>query len=178
MFDQGDKNGKLEVDITNEQIELANRVFPPYKIDWTGFLLHGKGVGSRTPIVFQYCLDNGVLPSSLMGAHVILLPKPGKYLLECSSYRPFALLNQDLKKVLTKVLARLPRVISTLVAIDQTGLMTKKIKNKSTDTNLRRFFLASVVWALEVEGIHEYTAIYADGVTIFSRSRLIFTSDL
>lgn len=71
-----------------------------------------------------------------MEAQVILLPKPGKDQLACSSYTPIALLNQDLK-ILTKILAtRLSKVIYTLVAIDQIGFIPQ-----STDTNLRRLFI-------------------------------------
>lgn len=71
-----------------------------------------------------------------MEAQVVLLPKPGKDLLNCSAYRPIALLNQDLR-ILTKILAtRLSKVITTLVDIDQTGF----IPQKSTDTNLCRLF--------------------------------------
>lgn len=67
---------------------------------------------------------------------MVLLLKPGKNPQECSSYRPIALLNMDLR-ILTKVLAsRLAKVISTLVNIDQTGFMP----GMSTDTNLRRLF--------------------------------------
>lgn len=53
--------------------------------------------------LFHYCLESQVIPLSLE-AHEILLPKPSKDTLECSSYRLIALLNQDLKN-LTKVLA-------------------------------------------------------------------------
>lgn len=67
---------------------------------------------------------------------MVLLLKPGKDPLECSSYRPIALLNMDLK-ILAKVLAsRLARVILTLVDIDQTGFMPGML----TDTNFRRLF--------------------------------------
>lgn len=71
-----------------------------------------------------------------MEAQVVLLPKPDKDPLSCSSYRPIALLNQDLK-ILTKILTtKLSKVITILVDIDQTGF----ILQKSTDTNLRRLF--------------------------------------
>lgn len=72
----------------------------------------------------------------MLEAYKILLLKPGKDPLECSSYRPIALLNMDLK-ILTKVLAtRRAGIISSLVDIDQMGFMP----GKSTDTNLRRLF--------------------------------------
>lgn len=67
---------------------------------------------------------------------MVLLLKPGKDPMECSSYRPIALLNMDLQ-VLTKVLAsRLAKFITSLVDIDQTGF----VPSKSTDANLRRVF--------------------------------------
>lgn len=67
---------------------------------------------------------------------MILLPKPGKNPLECSSYWPIALLNMDLKILMKVLTRRLAGVISSLVDIDQTGFMP----GKSTDTNLRRLF--------------------------------------
>lgn len=80
--------------------------------------------------------ENGILPSSMLEAYMVLLLIPGKDLQECSSYRPIALLNTDLK-ILTKVLAScLAKVIPSLVDIDQMGFMPWK----STDTNLRRLF--------------------------------------
>lgn len=72
----------------------------------------------------------------MLDANMVLLLKPGKDPLDCSGYRPIAVLNVDLK-ILTKVLAdRLAGVISSLVKIDQTGFMP----GKSTDTNLRCLF--------------------------------------
>lgn len=77
---------------------------------------------------------SGALPSPMLEAYMVHLLKPGKDPMECSSYRPIALLNMDLK-ILTKVLAtRLAKVIPSLVDIDQTGFMP----SKSTDTNLWR----------------------------------------
>lgn len=72
----------------------------------------------------------------MLDAYMVLLLKPGKDPLDCSSYRPISLLNTDLK-ILTKVLAnRLVGVNPSLFNIDQTGFMS----GKSTDTNLRRLF--------------------------------------
>lgn len=91
----------------------------------------------RLRTLFHFCLEHKMLPDSLMEAQVVLLPKPGKDPLNCSSYRPIALLNQDLK-ILTKIFAtRLSKVITTLVDIDQTGF----ILQKSTYTNLCRLFV-------------------------------------
>lgn len=78
----------------------------------------------------------GALLSSMLDTYVVLIPKSGKDLTCCSSYRPIALLNADLK-VLTKVLAtRVSIVLPSLVDVDQTGFMA----GKSTDTNLLHLF--------------------------------------
>lgn len=62
----------------------------------------------------------------MLEAYMIILPKPGKDPIDCSSYKSIALLNKDLK-ILTKVLATgLAGVISSLVDIDQTGFMPEK----------------------------------------------------
>lgn len=132
----------LEADITEKEIEKAIRAFPPHKspgpdgfcIEW--YRLHIEDLVPRLKALFHYCLKHNCMPNSMLEAQVILLPKPGKDPLSCSSYRPIALLNRDLK-ILTKILAtRLSQVITTLVDIDQTGF----IPQKSTDTNLRRLF--------------------------------------
>lgn len=88
-----------------------------------------------SPFQLSSKVQSAILPDSLMEAQFVL-PKPGNDPLECSSYRTIAVLNQDLK-ILTKVLATtLLWVITTLVAIDQTGF----IPQKATDTNLCRLF--------------------------------------
>lgn len=84
--------------------------------------------------LYKFCLDNDVLADSWSEAYVILLPKLGKDSLDCFSYRPITLLNQDLKILTTILPARLSQVITALVDIDQTGF----IPGKSTDTNLPR----------------------------------------
>ena len=77
----------------------------------------------RLTALFDCCLQKKALLASMLDAYIILLLKPGKDPLECSSYRPIALLNMDLK-ILIKVLARrLAQVISSLVDVDQTGFM-------------------------------------------------------
>lgn len=132
----------LEADITDKEIETAIRAFPPHKspgpdgfcIEW--YRLHIEDMVPRLRALFHHCLKHKCLPDSFLEAQVILLPKPGKDLLTCSSYRPIALLNQDLN-ILTKIFAtRLSQVITTLVDIDQTGFMPQI----STDTNLSRLF--------------------------------------
>lgn len=96
-------------------------------------------------------------------AYMVLLLKPGKDPQECSSYRPIALLNVDLK-ILTKVLAsRLAKVIPSLVGIDQTGFMP----GKSTDTTVRRLFTHL---QLDITDVPEKVSVYRHRKSIqFSR---------
>lgn len=70
-------------------------------------------------------LCNGKLPDSLDQALIILLLKPGKEANLCSSYRPISLLNTDYK-ILAKIIAnRLSPLVPDLIAMDQTGFVTK-----------------------------------------------------
>lgn len=62
--------------------------------------------------------------------------KSGKDPLECSSYRPLALLNSDLKIYAKAIARKLETVITSLVHQDQTGF----IKGRLAADNLRRLF--------------------------------------
>ncbi len=86
-------------------------------------------------------LSLGYLPPSLRQAAITLIPKGGKDLLQCSSYRPISLLNTDYK-VLSKILStRLEKVISQIISPDQTGF----ILNGHSSSNLRR--LLNIVYS-------------------------------
>ncbi len=85
--------------------------------------------------------SSGYLPPSLRQAAITLLPKGGKDLLQCSSYRPISLLNTDYK-VLSKILTtRLEKVITQIILPDQTGF----IINRHSSSNLRR--LLNIVYS-------------------------------
>lgn len=72
----------------------------------------------------------------MVEAHVIHIHKATKDPKLCASYRPIALLYNDLK-ILTKLLAsRLHSILPSIIDPDQTGFMA----NKSTEINLRRLF--------------------------------------
>lgn len=95
--------------------------------------------------LYRECLEAGSLPPLLYEAHVVLLPKPDKDPIYCSSYRPIALLNMDLK-ILTKMVAdRLMKILDHLILPDQTGFMAKK----STDIKY-------------LYGVHPYENIWGD----------------
>ncbi|XP_040184700.1 vomeronasal type-2 receptor 26-like [Rana temporaria] len=141
LFSEGDKNGKLLARLVAEQNHIEHISVVRGR--------DGELVGDPMEVLaeFQAFFSTLYAPippydkealNNLLGG--LSLPKltedDSKDSLECSSYRPIALLNMDLK-ILTKVLAkRLALVISSLVDVDQTGFMP----GKSTDTNLRRLF--------------------------------------
>lgn len=70
-------------------------------------------------------------------ALIVVIPKPGKDWLQCGSYHPISLLNND-AKILAKIIAlRLQTVILLLIPPDQSGFML----GRSTFDNIRRLFL-------------------------------------
>lgn len=73
--------------------------------------------------MFLESFENGTLPTSMRGALIILLPKPGKPNNKCGNLRPISLRNSD-TKILCKVLARrLEDLIPSIVKRDQNGFV-------------------------------------------------------
>lgn len=71
--------------------------------------------------MFSDSFERGILPASLRGALITLLPKPGKPSNKCENLRPISLLNVDLK-ILCKILARrLERILPEIINSDQNG---------------------------------------------------------
>lgn len=58
------------------------------------------------PLLDMYvkAFQQGYLPTSLKSGLITLIPKSGKSLVECGSYRPISLLNAE-AKIIAKVLA-------------------------------------------------------------------------
>ncbi len=79
--------------------------------------------------VLNQSFVSGILPHSLREADITLILKKGKCTVDCSGYRPIALLNQDLK-ILSKILAlRLEKVLPFIVKEDQTGFVKGRSHN-------------------------------------------------
>uniref|UniRef100_A0A3B3BVU9 Reverse transcriptase domain-containing protein n=1 Tax=Oryzias melastigma TaxID=30732 RepID=A0A3B3BVU9_ORYME len=100
--------------------------------------------------MLEHSFISGSLPQSLREANITLILKKGKDSEHCSSYRPIALLNQDLK-LLSKILAlRLEKVLPFIIKKDQTGF----IKGRSSNHNIRRLLnIINICQAQDIESL-------------------------
>ncbi|KAF7654481.1 hypothetical protein LDENG_00069260 [Lucifuga dentata] len=83
---------------------------------------------------FNHVLKTGIIPHSWNEAVSSLIPKEGKDKLDCGSYRPISVLNQDYK-IFTHILTkRTEKILPQIISLDQTGF----IKQRQTQDNIRR----------------------------------------
>lgn len=84
--------------------------------------------------LFNYMTEEGKVTEFMSEALVSLIPKQGKDLKLCGSYRPISLLNLD-AKLYTKILAsQLEEHLLELIQPDQSGF----IKGRQTHDHIRR----------------------------------------
>lgn len=83
---------------------------------------------------FNYVLMGGEIPISWGRAIISVIPKAGKDVTECGSYRPISVLNIDYR-LFTSILAkRLENILPDLIDTDQTGF----VKNRESRDNVLR----------------------------------------
>lgn len=83
--------------------------------------------------IYIHVLKVGTIPPSWREAVVSLIPKEGKDKLDCGSYRPISVLNNNYK-IFTYILAkRLEIILPHIISLDQTGF----IRQRQTQDNIR-----------------------------------------
>lgn len=130
----------LDRPISEGDLVKALNSFPPNKSpgpDGFGAEFYQTFSEKLTPIMLRMLNDSFLkdrLPDSMYEAHICVIPKKGKYLLDPANYRPISLLNLD-HKILTKVLAtRLNEHIAYIIHPDQVGF----IPDRPSFGNVRR----------------------------------------
>uniref|UniRef100_A0A8C5MWS0 Reverse transcriptase domain-containing protein n=1 Tax=Leptobrachium leishanense TaxID=445787 RepID=A0A8C5MWS0_9ANUR len=127
---------------TEEEVCKAIKALPKNKApgpDCFTNLYYQKFASSLVPIltlVFKNIKDTGIIPSEMLQATIVTLPKPGKAPTHCDNFRPISLLNVD-AKLYAKLLAnRLAPLLPSLIANEQTGF----VPGRQTCDNTRRFY--------------------------------------
>lgn len=93
------------------------------------YKVHANILAPLLASLYSHCLEVGALPPTMADAHIILIHKPNKDPKLCASYRPIALLNNDLKILSKLITATLNPLLPFIIDSDQTGFMV----HKSTD---------------------------------------------
>lgn len=119
----------LNAPITLDELDDTIKALPTGKApgpDGLTYLYYKTFTSQLAPHMvplFNAFLEGHSIPSSMSHSYITLVPKTGKDLLDCSNYRPIALLNSDLK-IYTKILAnRLMYWIPQLIHKDQVGFV-------------------------------------------------------
>lgn len=135
-----EQNNRLIADITAQEI---NRAISKLKIGKSpgadGFTSEWYKVYRELliPILqrtFNWVLKKGETPHSWREAIISVIPKEGKDEMECSSYRPISVLNQDYRLFTAIMARRMEGILPDIIQLDQTGF----IKERQTQDNIRR----------------------------------------
>lgn len=135
-----DQNSALIKEITTEEINSAISKLKTNRAPGTDGYTSEFYKLLREPVIpllrntFNWVLKGGEIPNSWREAFISVIPKEGKDKLDCSSYRPVSVLNQDYR-LFTAILARrLEKSLPEIINQDQTGF----IKQRQTQDNIRR----------------------------------------
>uniref|UniRef100_A0A3B1IMJ8 Reverse transcriptase domain-containing protein n=1 Tax=Astyanax mexicanus TaxID=7994 RepID=A0A3B1IMJ8_ASTMX len=134
------QNEKLTQEITEEEINraisrLKTNKMPGadgYPSEWYKILR--KIIIPLLKDCFNYVLKGGEPPPSWRQAIISVIPKTGKDITDCGSYRPISVLNIDYRLFASILAIRLEDIIPDLIDTDQTGF----VKNRHTQDNVRR----------------------------------------
>lgn len=90
--------------------------------------------------VYLKSFETGLLPDTLYEALISLIPNIGRDVTDPSNFRPMSLINVD-SKILSRILvARLEKVLPSIIPMDQVGF----VKGRSSSDNMRR--LMHLMW--------------------------------
>lgn len=135
-----EQNMALTAEITAEEINTAISKLKANKSPGTDGYTSEWYKSLRESLIpllwnaFNWVLKEGEIPYSWREAIISVIPKEGKDKLECSSYRPVSVLNQDYR-LFTAILARrIEKSLPEIIHLDQTGF----IRQRRAQDNIRR----------------------------------------